>query len=757
MKPLYLLLTVLLFIPISFAGSYNHTGYDDFVLERGTFNANTDPLEDISTTSRSLIDGRYVPLVADMDNDGTNEILVIDDNDVKLFQDTSLTPLGSAVLSGTGGLSNQIIFDIDGDGYREMIVAEEEDELMRIYQYNGSVFSLDNSFTLSGITAHTVSGANSGQFLLQCRDVNDCLLVWGRQGNGITGTSIGMIYAQSFNSTDMIGSALALETTASAVSQTACFPKIRTMEASDLTGDGDKEYIFSYMFYIGGGLDTDKYRVKALDVSSGTVSTAWTFSIDADSVTDPSGTIACSDNVERFFSPATVFDFDSSTSGRESMIAYMINSNAYRIKSIDATGGEIDQFPEIDSGAGILISNAFKSNVFPSGNRNDICAVGYDNGNNEITMICGSKDASELFETYEYTASVTSISPAYNVTQDYLNHNVISHSTQQSNALSDGVDLSEILTPYGVYTADFEECSILGNCDDGFNNIFLNFCGDSVNLAIDIENIGSTDLLCMTDTEIVYIDDLLSNQPATITQLSFDPCITDTIIKVNETLKVTVQVTDGVQGSIPADKVNQIVTTYKDTDNELISSAFNLTSGSQNSHFMLLNQTGTNFNLEVQGYDNGKPSSIDIIDLTFSVGQNGAETGTGQTCTLSFAEEEEETAINETLLITDSQNSGTAVVSLIQQLTGFGGVLAWILIMLIVGIGLYVSPTVAGINMSGHMTSMIAFIFFIEMVLLIAGVLLGFIGIGFLITMFVILITAIGIAISRYLQGARTP
>jgi len=690
-RKITLLALILFILPGVIAGNYTNVGADDFLLERGTFNSATDPLTDVSIVSKSLTDSKLTPLVGDLDNDGTNEIVVLDDDDIRIYQGNTLTVIDSFDYgdSSINLVGNMILYDIDGDEFLEIVFPMEQIEQIAVLGFNGTIQN-ESYIDLTGLSNHDSSNLNSGEMVLNCRDTNECLLVYGRRKFDVTATSNGLISARGFNSTDLTTNTITLETTSSVISQTACLPKIRHIEVADLENDGSSEYVFNYMHYLGAGNDADTYTLYAIEQSGNTISTKSGFPVDdtsASGVNDPSGTVGCSggEQVGQYFSPPISFNIDpNSPTQLEIMYARMNDVDQYDILDYNSDGSLLDTHPAgIDSGAGSLISNVFKATAIPNSDEYDICVIGFDDNAGEITMVCGSKSRSSgTFESFEYSVDVTGITPNYNVTQTYLNMNVISHATQQSNALTDGVDLTEVLNTYGVFRADFDTCDLLANCD--MELLFLNGCGDSVNLAVDVENIDSTDLICMTDIQLTYIDDLLSNQPATITTATFDPCVIDSVVKVNETLKVSVTVTDGSQGSIETDLVNQIVTGYNDNPNQVVSTLENVSSGSLNTHFIFLNSTVTNGEIKIQGFDNGNPSTIDEITQAFTVGANGLSQGDSScSLTLVTTESGESSLVASGLRETNDNNTVTQLTNQVSDIWGLGGDVVWIILMVI--------------------------------------------------------------------------
>ena len=89
---LLLILVIFLVIPVAFsATNYNETGNFDTDYQLGTsiFNSQLNPATDVTVTSRIVTNPRGIPLVTDLDGDGTNEIIVFDLPLVKLYHDSN--------------------------------------------------------------------------------------------------------------------------------------------------------------------------------------------------------------------------------------------------------------------------------------------------------------------------------------------------------------------------------------------------------------------------------------------------------------------------------------------------------------------------------------------------------------------------------------------------------------------------------------------------------------------------------------------
>lgn len=637
---------LLLIIPISFGlSSYNETGTIDgqFVSGTGIFNEN---LVTSTITSRNFDTLTNIPIVADLDNDGINEIIIVDSPEIRLL-DTNLVTVNAITLE-SGTYSNPIINDIDSDGFPEIILANEVDGNISILQFNGSLFERENTLpnglpTITG-TIETVLHCNDGQSGTEAIACLGYTIVspTGAPDRNITMFSFNSTGVQDIITTDSVGS-----------NNHICAPLIANIVESDYDNDGRKEFIFDFTIFSVVG--NDALKIIYVDVLANlSILTEQTISFTSTILPFPfsynpvvSGASSCDDsaanpNIARFFTNVLVENIDGIISnGKETIVGINIDTNDFKMIAFRSTGGLLDAFPIFFQADGEILSNVMLSNVFGDTGNVDFCVLGHDDDNQELDLLCASKTTGNIVETVEFKFNTDN---RFNITAGFEVENMISHagqhSNQQINIENEGnTDTTEIITAYGVFRLN----------DDTFNGsffvknldlIFDNPVGDSACISVDAQQVGSEDIICLTPTQIFYIDDALENQPAKITEVTFNPCVIDSVIKVNETLQILVTVTDQNPSPLSQDLVSSIITVYKDDGNEVSSTIGNVTSGQIQPHSFILNKTGTGFNIEIQGFDIENPDTIDIETQSFTVATNGIKFG-DSTCTISFVIEEE--------------------------------------------------------------------------------------------------------------------
>jgi hypothetical protein len=192
-------------------------------------------------------------------------------------------------------------------------------------------------------------------------------------------------------------------------------------------------------------------------------------------------------------------------------------------------GAEIDDYPELTFTQGTLISNPIMGN-FLSGNVNankDFCVMGYDTPADQMILLCGS--ASADVDSAEYDVDVN-----YDLSDFQYYPNTLIHAVQSSQSTTGGVNLNEVLTPYGIISVIYTG-SDRANLD---YNITTSSFG--ISIPSDVEKTGYFDILYRTDNGLYYIDDGFTNEQINIDSFTFSR----SPICVNRTYTMTVQFSD---------------------------------------------------------------------------------------------------------------------------------------------------------------------------------------------------------------------
>lgn len=768
----------ILSISLCFADeTYSETGnYNSYFQQGfGFFNdVEMQTSDDYNSYAKTITTQRQTPLVADLDGDEINEIIILDGNTLRLFNDKELNIVDSFSVSNISGLPYILSYDIDNDGYTEIMVVSSHSDALDILEYNGTDFYIQKSLSLADVGGH-----EDGEVIIKCMDTNKCIAVYteyeyadGEGGGGNTQQT----YAVAFNSTDL-GQRGLIEQSAGFTIH--CFPKIPVIAIADYDNDGTDEFIVSFgQFKDGGG--NDELFIGYIFINS-SFGAELENEIEENGIyeayTSGAGHFRCEDaNYNRIFTSPLVFDIDgSSSNGLETVVGFMIDSDEFKMHSYKSDMGFLDDYPEVFQADGILISNVLRANAF-TGNPDDeeFCVMGYDDAGEEIDLLCASEQThwDWLFINYESVEFIYDVSGMYNVTDDYGNYNVISHSAQHSTTTTDNINLNEIVNSYGVLELDWNtNCRAELPPIKCMNLIFENPVGDSVLISVDAEKTGRDDLIALTSTNLWYIDDKYSNSDGYISYYYVNPCL-DATWKINTSLEVRMIVNNEDILEDTEDKVSAKAILYYGDDNEQDSGwSANVTAGTTLTFPNLkINETISTATLRLIGRDAFNPANIDIIDLTFSVGTTGVEFGDCSTEVDLLAPEEDIILPSECSYDDDCPNGYVCIdgecitvesslpVLAMQEASGIfhiGITALWLMFMLALLIAIWFAPVALKSNFFDSANARLGAIFLGESIMLIMGVVFGFIPLAILIT--IIILGLIGFSIWTVKKFTGTP
>jgi len=736
--------------------SYNDTGSSrsKFIGGSSLFNLNLDvPLIPAS----GLSDGKMHALVADLDNDGVNEIIVQDGNTIKIFHGKDLTPIDSYTFDSSSFYSNLIAYDIDKDNLTELIIARNSQKDILIISYNGT-FSNQTSIYFNKPTQHA-GDYTDGETLIKCGTFNNCLLAYTSEISGGSGKFVTMA---AFNSSDMgqINDVFSQ-------GGTTCFPQIKEMQY-DTFGVNTPYYVFSAITIRFSGTDAIADIFKVQVSSNLSFANNETFK-----------------EINLGFAPfgfVATFDCSASNAGQyitspllmqavaggfnEAIIGLARSTSTFEMLAFDSTATQINDHPFTFVADGKIISNPMKINAFPVSNKNslgfgndkktDYCVLGFKDTNRVYDLLCGSSYGYSLggLDTIEYFSPPI----AFNISTDYQSYNIMAHSWEADSefVVDSPVNMDEILTSNGVFklypTEHFpiQNCSVIGFLNDFCMLNIFPIGEDSAVIPVDAEKTGHEDIIGITPANLFYIDDGFSNSAPVLCpqagECTISPCI-DTVWKINQTVSVKIKATD-----VDGEKVAYRLIGYKDTDNQQDSGfGANVTSGVSYTLSFFANQSISSGILELQSTDFFDNTHIVTRDVPFSVQPNGI---TASECTSSLAGS---TLPNGTVIsisvepTLQADNAITTNIDSIAVAFGLTRLIIWIILMVIVAIGvLYVAIEYSAI----HINSILTIIGIVEGLMLILGTLLGFVSIGIIITIVVISIVIIGFQLRRHTTGS---
>ena len=750
-KAITYLFLLLFIIPFAAAKTdYNESGHADVFYQAGTGIFNSELTTD-TIVPKVLTDGKLLSLVADLDNDTVNEIIVFDDSDVVLYQSSSLTQLFRLSLGISGRISNAIVFDVDDNDFPDIIFAEEETELLHFLEYNGTTFTNVSSLDLSGIEH------GDGQIIVKCGAVGNCMMAVSTNTTNAPGGQVSKIFAHGFNKTT-INSGLLIDTSLIGADN-FCFSNIRHMQYVDYDSDGVTEYIFNAIEPNGGAASFyGIYFVSINDSLNATKEQQIEVTTDTSfiGVSNPNCEI---DNIGRYFSSPLVFDINAPSSTPEIMMALTLGlsggNTQFVLHGWKSDGSFLDSYPALcrplfawqNCPKADFVSNLVKVDIFEGTEGvDDVCVVGY--GDNAIDIICGSETSTQSgFETLEILMNTP-----FNITTSYQSQRGIVHTGDYVEAFTandDGSlkDIPEFLTSFGVLQISRTGLTSTASI------VFANPQDNTVLIPVDAEKIGSEDFLLLKSSNFFYLDDGLSNKAAIITEIEFNPCPINSVLKTNTSMNIFVTVTDQNNALLGQDTVSSSVLMYQGNANEFNNSISDVVSGALQPYSIVLNKSVTGGNIRIEGWDSVNTANRDRKDISFTVAPNGIEFGDSE-CSLAFvAEEEEEIIVDEATLTEDADdNAITNALGTFEGLTGLAGTTVWLIFMILGAFFIYSIMAERGLSGS----SALGTIAIVEVLAIILGARLGIFSTGLVVTIVVIGVVIIGIFLGRMFKGDST-
>lgn len=808
------ILVFLLSISISIAQetTYNEIGDVEGDYQRGLGIFNTE-LTSSETTGNVVVNdnAKWHPLIADLDGDGDNEYTILDGDNLRIFENNDFDIVDTFAITVNPGItgserySNILAFDIDGDSRDEIIYIREKSGFLDIIEFNGSSVFAQNSISLndSGLT-NTLLLDSASEYSIKCQSTNKCLMTYANADiSGATQDFFGTF----FNSTFVGHENLILDLTVD--NRLFCHPRGRSMAIADYDNDGIDELI-STVYEARRTTASESIHIFWIEIfDNGTIELDNTFAISGTSEieniygavagdrcdgtgvsetligTQPSGVYFA---YNLFTAPIT-FEIDGSGSnGQETAIAFVTDEDGdhwdFVIKTYDGcssdlgfeigcTISELDDYPETcdllgNCGTAHALTNIYRANALPDATAGavDFCASGITFATpteaSAIDTICGSSQKTVpilgIFDSQTMEIVLSEENIVFNTSigrsvQDGR-VNTIWHSAQHSSVSTNGQNLNEVITPYGVMRIANGDTS-----SPDWEIIFANpQATDGIMIPVDGEFSDSEDLLLYTSGNFFYIDDGLSNQGAFISNVTFRPCPIDAILKINTTLEIDVIIKDDNPSPLAQDPVTARVSVYNGDSNEqndLPIEFNNVSSGALLPYSFILNKTITNSEILIEGFDSINLNDIDSQTFNFNVQLNGVEFG-DTTCSVGFGapsvEEEAPTVITEASLTVDATDNAiiTGVFTVI-ALTGVSGITFWLVLMIAFAVAIFFR----GAMIDWPMNTILGSIAVVEALLIILATRLGIFSNDLLVIITIIGVVIIGTFIGKFLTGIR--
>ena len=619
-----------LFVLLSFSAlAYNNPGGDnyDFLGETSTANAESN----FTSSTVVLVDPITTPLVADVDNDGVEEIVSLTGTKLYIHSTATLTEeleFDIPVAVRQGGISHHVITDLDNDGLMDIVVVSNIFHI-NVYEWNGTHLQNNESFTVNGID----SGTNSS--IVGCDDVRDlCLIVYFKnEGTNSHVRAVGFNRTASSNAYDGTGLNGTSLFTFAGNTQVACHSNIRSVAVADVDNDGVNEFVFSWL-QVTTGLET--LHIETMQVSKdNNLTVVSEVSKDhnlGDSITMSAGQDKCfSQGFYKLISTALPVEAEADNDGKLEIVSAGPTGETgplfkFKMFIFDDDGDFIDDHPEVATVDGEFISNVAKAKIYADAD-NDYCVGVF---NPDFQLLCGSRQKEGLLgfsedETFDYTTP-------YNVTMGPSSwHNQI-HMIEANNTNS----RDEVLSTYGTHTIESDG-------DDLFL-IYLNGFEDSTVITENPNSdVTTEDLFIFDGANLWYLNDATTNkgcgsEPGCIEEIFLNPCTKQTWLQ-NTSLEIRVKITDD-----DGDDINGRVSIYSNNSNVQNSGwTGNISSGStlvfttdSNGVPFTANLTGNNYKISIFARDSVNPTSIEVIERFFSVsGTSGIVKG-DSTCTETF-------------------------------------------------------------------------------------------------------------------------
>lgn len=702
--------------------------------ENSLFTSARQDVTDYQKDGVTISNPKAIPLVEDLDNDGINEIVALGGNTLRLYhyspQTNDLTQIDSYTLpSGTYGVFE--LFDIDNDNYTEIITLTEEtgatDPLISIVEYNGTDFYNQTSFN-AGLTI--CGSATNDHPYLKCGEANECFVAYHQGDSGTC--SFMRMYAYAFNSTQVYNILkFREETSVGGINYQVRTANVRNVQYIDYDGDLENEYIVTFGMFANQGSDTnDDLGIYYFGVNSTGVYLE--DSIEEDDLYDFEPTGANSS----YITNSLCYDFDVG-GDPECVIAFMTSDDTFKMYMYDSSMSEINEFPELQTSDGIIISDMFLANAKGDGDRS-ACVMGT---NAEATLkvgtftytglplniLCGSLNGYGLFnvETIEYTAvSPYNLSWTENTIYSNIVHTIETDSTN---------DYDEVMTPYGVYKFTSSDgvisgasCLIEGGCL--MTREWIPPYTSGAWVPVDYSKNTRSDFVGFTTTNLYYLDDKFTNQYPEFVSYTFNPCLPEDTIKINETIEVTTSITDPEEDNITLIGILYADTTYE----QIVNYSGYYSSGTEFTIQFTANVSGTG-TLRLIAQDDVYNNTYNVTkDFPFSVASTGVSYG-DSICTLYPEEEEDEedTITDDEGQSVDDNLITSGSINLIETLNlGIGIKAFWIFIM-IAGIFVIVSSvlSIGGMSQIAVLSALtISVLFLILMIIL--GFFFGIFGWG---------------------------
>jgi len=432
------------------------------------------------------------PFIADFDNDTINEIMIVDDDTLEFYANTTIDLIDGFTAPST--IQAAYIYDITNDDTLEIIIVTGNNNLS-IINYEAGNITVHASHTIS------INALAGGNYIISCNTPTECLLVLP-DADQVSYANTHVKVALFNSSYYQVNSILERSTgSSSSYRQVFCMPNIPFASIYDIDEDGTNNYIFNT--YFGSAFLTDRYYT--VSVQSNTTHMILSNSGYIDSAySEFTGSDSCTTNdneYSKLMTSPVVLNFDGfGSNGHEVIFGYMKGTDEFKIRSLKNDLTHLDSFPEILDADGIIISNPIVFNSFSDTGTEDVCVLGFQQTSEEIDLLCASKQTSGV-ESKEFTYDISTMGNILSGSSIYNNHIM---GGDFYTTYVEGTDLDELITPYGVFELSYT----------GVNHLNLLFESPDVETSVvstDLNNDDRQELFFLGESILYLLTDGYEN------------------------------------------------------------------------------------------------------------------------------------------------------------------------------------------------------------------------------------------------------
>ena len=444
MKKILFFLIIILLLAFSVHGetTYENIGGEnkDYSISETMILNDLFDTDDLKVGSRSQTDPEQLPLVSDLDNDGTKEVIILNDNGIKIYNisNSGTQPIfnfkweySTSAVDSASIFSNIIIYDIDADLTKEIIFYSLEEDYMYILDWNGD--NLTEEGYNSTLPVHT-AGSDA---IIGCGDSDGCMMIW---------TGFGFTNATAFDDNQIFNNGCI-----ELFNDARCLPRIKDMPylggyywATHATTNSQTHALYRLVPNASNHVLFD--RVIRTDIYQFGSCTA-------------GGTVEIS-------SPIATTKFLEG-SGVEVAYAYNSGQEEFNLVAYHSDLTLIKKYPLWFPVEGNIIGNPFMASAFEDSIGTSICALGQDYTDSltgaemgELTLVCADEISnhppkasilcplctSSVIWAYDFTDY-----PSYNLSRISPVYSSLSHSIEARGESFGVGEISEVLTPYGIF------------------------------------------------------------------------------------------------------------------------------------------------------------------------------------------------------------------------------------------------------------------------------------------------------------------